>query len=235
MIRIAVVDDDEKHIDLINSYLSKFSEEHDKKFKVENFKDGDEITQNYKPVFDIIFLDVQMNFMDGMTTAEYIRQYDENVILIFITNMAQYAIRGYTVNALSYLLKPVPYFAFSQELMRSIERLQSQNKSFMLIKNKEGVVKLDIDRILFIETYQHRLIVHTDEDEYSFIGTMKDVESELSDKHFYRCNNGYLVNLAKVTGVKDNIAFIGDHELQISRPRKKDFLNALTNYVGEGK
>ncbi len=70
------------------------------------------------PRFDIIFLDVEMENLDGFTTARIIRETDPQVMLIFVTNMGQFAIKGYEVDALSYLLKPVPYFAFSQELKR---------------------------------------------------------------------------------------------------------------------
>lgn len=232
MIRVAIVEDEASYAETIRNYILKYSNENNMKFEVSLFSDGDEITKDYRPIFDIIFLDVQMKFMDGMETAEYIRKLDKDVILIFITNMAQYAIKGYAVDALSFLLKPVPYFAFSQELMRSLERLKKRNKSFVLIPSKEGVIKLTERNILYIENYKHRLIVHTDNEEYSFVGTMKEMETKLSDKHFYRCNNGYLVNLAQVTGVKDNFALVGKHKLQISRPRKKAFLNALTDYVG---
>lgn len=232
MIRVAIVEDEAFYAETIRDYIFKYSNENDEQFEVSLFSDGDGITKDFRPIFDIIFLDVQMKFMDGMATAEYIRKLDKDVILIFITNMAQYAIRGYAVDALSYLLKPVPYFAFSQELKRSLERLRNLNKSFLMIPSKNGVMKLTVRNILYVESYKHSLIVHTDNEEYSFVGTMKDMEKKLSDKHFYRCNNGYLLNLAQVTGVKDNFALVGKHRLQISRPRKKSFLNALTDYVG---
>lgn len=232
MIRVAIVEDEAFYAETIREYINKYSNENHVEFEVSLFSDGDEIAKDFRPIFDIIFLDVQMKFMDGMSTAEYIRKFDEDVILIFITNMAQYAIRGYAVDALSYLLKPVPYFAFSQELKRSLERLKKRDKGFLLIQSNKDIVKLALRNILYIESYKHRLIVYTDNEEYSLVGTMKEIENQLVDKHFYRCNNGYLLNLNQVTGVKDNCALVGKHRLQISRPRKKAFLNALTDYIG---
>jgi DNA-binding LytR/AlgR family response regulator len=232
VIKIAIVDDDSIYIDTIREYLSKYSMEYDVDFKIDSFFDGDDLTKNYKPKYDIIFLDIQMKFMDGISTAEHIRKHDNNVILIFITNMAQYAIKGYTVNALSFLLKPVSYFAFSQELNRSILKINNSNKHFIIIKNKDGVIKLDSDTILFVESFKHRLIVHTEKGEHSYVGTLKELEKELPKRHFHRCNNGYLVNLVKVTSIKNNIVYIDDYELMISRPRKKEFLAVLTNYIG---
>ena len=114
MIRIAIVEDDELYIDQLRQYLKDFQEEIDEIFEVKIYRDGDGITSDYKAQYDLILMDIQMRFVDGMTAAEEIRKMDSEVIIIFITNMAQYAIRGYEVGALDYILKPVTYFAFSQ-------------------------------------------------------------------------------------------------------------------------
>jgi len=230
--RIAIVEDEQHYRETLEGYLLRYEKENNITFEVTTFTDGDEITQNFKPIFDIIFLDIEMKFMDGMETAEYIRQYDKNVILIFITNMSQYAVKGYSVDALSYLLKPVPYFAFSQELVRSIKQIEKRDTKYMMIKTQGNIIKINIDDILFIESNKHRLIIHTYDEEHFFVGTMKDMEEKLQNNGFYRCNSGYLVNLTNVTGVKDNLVLIGKHQLQISRPRKKSFLDKLTQSLG---
>ena len=90
------------------------------------YSDGDQIVHKYKSQYDIILMDVEMKFMDGMSAAEEIRKADTEVVIIFITNMAQYAIRGYAVDALDYVLKPVSYFAFSQRLNRAISRMKKR-------------------------------------------------------------------------------------------------------------
>ncbi|WP_112179795.1 MULTISPECIES: LytTR family DNA-binding domain-containing protein [Paraliobacillus] len=233
MIHVAIVEDEKMYADTLEGYIMRYSVESGEEFKVDIFSDGDGITKDYTPKYGIIFLDIEMKFMDGMTTARHIRNSDQEVILIFITNMAQYAIKGYQVDAMSYLLKPVPYFAFSQEMNRSIERLkQNKNNNSILLPNSNGMVKVDVKSILFIESYKHRIIVNTMNEKYSFVGTMKEMENRMKMYKFFRCNNGYLVNLFHVTGVKDNEAIVGDDYIPISRARKKDFLNSLTDYVG---
>ncbi len=117
MIRIALVDDDPGARRCCAS-TARFTAEQAVEFAIEEFTDGSELTGSYAPRFDIIFLDVEMENLDGFTTARIIRETDPQVMLIFVTNMGQFAIKGYEVDALSYLLKPVPYFAFSQELKR---------------------------------------------------------------------------------------------------------------------
>ena len=154
-------------------------------------------------------------------------------MIIFITNMAQYAIRGYAVDALDYVLKPVSYFAFSQRLSRAIGRMKKRARRFMTISIRGGAQKLDIDKIYYVESQGHNLIFHTASGDHTTSGTMKDVEEKLEQLHFCRCNKGYLVNLEHVDGVRDGCALVNGTELLISRGRKNEFMEALTDYVGE--
>jgi len=229
---IAIVEDDHSCKDTIKSYLDKFSIEHHIQFTIFSYEDGDEITSEYEAKYDIIFLDIEMKRQDGMQTAQKIREFDKEVIIIFITNMAQYAISGYSVGALSFLLKPVPYFAFSQELSKSIDRLKNRQQKSILISSDKGVIKINSAEIMFIESFGHELVIHTIKETFSKRGTIKRMEEELSDLSFYRCNNGYIVNLSYVSGVQNDEAIVGKHKLKISRSRKKQFMEALTQYIG---
>ncbi|MGO4784717.1 LytR/AlgR family response regulator transcription factor [Cryobacterium sp. W22_MBD10_FK3] len=233
MIRIGVVEDDPRSMQHVLDHLRRYEAEHGESFEVRTYSDGRDITASYVPDFDIIFFDVEMEHVDGFTAAKHIREVDPEVVLVFITNMAQYAIRGYEVDALSYLLKPVPYFAFSQELNRSIERAQKRASDSIMLSVEGELLRADLSGILYFESIKHRMVAHALTRQYNFVSTMKEMEATLSHKHFFRSNNGYLVNLRHVTGVKaSSCLLVGDRELQISRPRKKAFLDALTDYVG---
>lgn len=118
MTRIAIVEDEAAVREQLAGYVQRYTRQYGTPFEVTEFADGMEILEDYRPQFDIIFLDVEMKHLDGMETARRIRERDGGVLIVFITNMAQYAIRGYAVGALDYVLKPVPYFAFSQQLQR---------------------------------------------------------------------------------------------------------------------
>jgi DNA-binding LytR/AlgR family response regulator len=231
--KIAVVEDEKQSADILIGYIKRYAKEHNEDIDVVYFSDGDEIVYEYKPIYDIIFLDIEMRLLDGMTTAEHIRKLDKDVILIFVTNMTQYAIKGYAVDALNYLLKPVPYFAFSQELKRAFTKLKKRENNYIMFSIQDGVIRLNTADILYIESMKHKLIIHTKEDQFVITGTMKEMENKLSDINFFRCNSGYLVNLARVTGVKNNLAILDDRELIISRPRKKVFMEALTKFFGD--
>ena len=134
MIQLAIVEDEDSYAKQLSEFAQKYQKESGQYFKITRFRDGDEITNGYKGQFDIILMDIEMKLMDGMTAAEEIRKLDQDVVIMFITNMANYAIRGYQVDALDYVLKPVSYFAFSQKLGRAIgktERAWAENKHIL--------------------------------------------------------------------------------------------------------
>lgn len=232
MIRIAIVDDEPTSVEELKNYLIQYQKERKEEISITTFSDGDEIVENYKAEYDMILLDIEMRFMDGMTAANIIRESDPEVIIIFITNMAQYAINGYTVNATDYVLKPVSYFSFSQRLDKAIGRINHKVKKFIAIGIKGGTVKLYISDICYIESQGHRLIFHTMTEEYVTFATMKEIEEKLGEMDFFRCNKGCLINLAFVDSVQDGCVIINGERLVISRARKKEFMEQLTNYLG---
>ena len=131
MIQIAIVEDEEIYVKQLTEYIQKYQTERGKSIKVTVFGDGEDIIENYSGGFDIILMDIQMRFMDGMTAAEKIRQMDQKVIIMFITNMIQYAVRGYEVDAMDYVVKPVEYFSFSQKLDKQLDVCALRLKNFL--------------------------------------------------------------------------------------------------------
>ena len=232
MIHLAIVDDDEKSRMTMRDYAERYQEEFQEKLKITTFADGADIADEYKAEYDIIILDIQKRFMDGMRAAELIRKMDSDVILIFITNMAQYALKGYEVQAMNYLLKPVTYFAFSQEIQKAVGYIRERKKKYFFIRIENGTLRLDSEDVLYLESKKHQIIIHTQKESYSTRDSMKNLEQTLSAYNFVRCNNCYLVNLAYVEGVVQNSVIVAGDELQVSRPRKKQFMDALADYVG---
>ncbi|RKM63169.1 MULTISPECIES: LytR/AlgR family response regulator transcription factor [unclassified Butyrivibrio] len=231
MIQLAIVEDEDAYAKQLTEYTDKYQKESGQYFKITRFRDGDEITNGYRGQFDIILMDIEMKLMDGMTAAEEIRKLDQDVVIMFITNMTNYAIRGYQVDALDYVLKPVSYFAFSQKLGRAIGRLNKKSNNIISIDMPSGVKKLDIDNIFYIESEGHNLNFYTSGGEFTIRAKLKDFDEQLSKHGFFRSNKGYLVNLKYVDGVENGSCIIAGKQLLISRARKSDFMSALTDYM----
>lgn len=232
-IRIGIVEDDPACAQLLVDYLNRYQSEFDQEFTVSLFNDGEKLVERYQPTYDILLMDIEMAHMNGIEAARHIRQRDSSVTIIFITAAPQYAISGYEVQALSYILKPVPWFAFSQEIKKSIDAISKRQDDSILIETGAEQIRVMLADIVYFESIRHTIIIHTLEGKLSVTGTLKDFEAKLADRNFFRSNSCYLVNLRHVTGVREQDSVMSNGEsLRISRPRKKDFLTALTQYIG---
>ena len=231
-IRIGIVEDDPASAQLIVDYLKRYQSEFNQEFTVSLFDDGETLVERYKPTYDILLMDIEMARMNGLQAAKKIRERDDSVVIVFITAAPQYAISGYEVQALSYVLKPVPWFAFSQELKRSIDAVRRRNDDSMLVETGTNQMRVLLSDILYIESIRHTIIIHTFDGKLSITGTLKELETRLAEHDFFRSNSCYLVNLRHVTGVRDQDSVMSNGELlRISRPRKKAFMQTLADYM----
>lgn len=234
MIRIAIVEDDLTYSNQLEGYLHKYETEYGEAFEITTYIDGNLIVQDYHSQFDIILMDIEMRYMDGMSAAEAIRGVDREVVIIFITYTPQYAIRGYEVEALDYIVKPVSYFAFSQRLARAITRMKKREQKSVILSVKGGVVRLATGSIDYIESQGHDIIYHTAQGDYVTSGTLRDAEEELKSLHFFRGSKWYLINLSQVDGLEEGCArFKSGKSIPLSRGRKKEFMEALAQYWDE--
>lgn len=227
MIRIAVVEDEPMYGEQLLAYIKRYEMERGKEIKVTMFSDGEDIVEGYKGGYDIILMDIQMQFMNGMSAAEEIRKRDSEVIIMFITNMVQYAIRGYQVDALDYVVKPVEYFAFSQKLDKAISRVKMMESPSITISIEDGIKKLSISDILYVESKGHNAVFSTVQGKYVTRMTLKDLEEKLGSHDFFRCSKGFLVNMARVDGVTNGECVIGQEQIPIGRAKKKEFMERL--------
>ena len=233
MIRIALVEDDPAYAEQLLSYLKEYEKESKERISVQTFSDGEDIVTEYRADYDIILMDVEMKFMDGMSAAEEIRKMDTEVVIIFITNMPQYAIQGYKVNALDYILKPISYFSFSESMVRALAKVKTPEKEYITIVLKGGKKKLDVARICYVEVQDHVLIYHTLDGDFETKGTMRDTDNQFDPKKYFRCNRCYLVNLEFVETYQGSDIMVNGDTIQVSRSRRKPFLDALNEYMNE--
>ena len=195
------------------------------------YSDGDEIEEKYKAVYDIILMDIQMRFMDGMTAAERIRKHDKEVIIIFITNMIQYALKGYEVDAMDFIVKPVEYFSFSSKLKRAIDRLPEKETKYISVPVETGVRKIPLGEVYYVESLGHNLIFNMKSEVLSTRGTMKELEKELSGYGFFRVSKSFIVNMKYAEGIKEGNCLIYGKLIPVSRQKKKEFMETLMEYI----
>lgn len=229
-----MVEDEAIYRDDLKKHLSRFSEEKSVLFDVTEYTDGAEFLNNFNHGFDLIFLDIRMPYIDGMSAAHKIRETDPNVKLIFITSLAQYAIEGYAVSASDFILKPVEYGDFSLKLSKVIRQIGKDGNS-IVIKTKTSKVKLAVDKILYVESQGHT-ITYVYESSAGLVAVeryapLKLAAKEMNDDKFVYCNSCYLVNLRYVKEINNDGVSIGDTVLGVSKAKKKAFISAWNEYV----
>lgn len=234
MIRIGIIEDEENTYLTIKEYLTTFFNKNNKEINIEYFNTAEKLLSNYDVGFDLIFMDINLPKMNGLEASKKIREKDNLVMIIFVTSLAQYAIKGYEVNAFDYIVKPINYYSFELKLTRVLKKLDSKNEKFILINNKQVKRKVSLSNIKYIEVMKHVLIFHTIEGDFCSSGILKNVVDEVKGSSFYLCNQCYLVNLKYVDRVEGYNLYIDDEKLLISHPKKKEFMKVLNDYLSNG-
>lgn len=233
MLKIAVVENEKSDSDILINYVKRYGKERGVAFDAVCFSDAVSFLDGYRPVYDIVFMDIDMPYLNGMNAAIKLRETDAETALIFVTNLQQYAVKGYEVRALDYILKPIGYYDFSMKIDAAVKRVSMRTDNEKIVINLgRGMLRLAVKDLAYIEVYGHKLIYHTTEKNYEGAGPLKTIEGERALKNFIKCNSCYLVNPDYVEKVDGYTAYVCGDALAISHPRRAEFLKALNCYLG---
>ena len=224
---IAIVEDCAEDAKVLKDCIEKYAEKYNEVCVVNVYTDGVQFLTEYKSDADVVFMDIEMPYRDGLNVSVELRKTDPLVCIVFITNMRQYAIRGYEVEAFDFIVKPVTYDVFEFHFRRVVEKVRRNPKAEIFIStqgNKQRVSVRDID---YVEVVNHKVLFHLGDRVAEAWTTLYKVTEELEKYGFALCNACYLVNLSHVKGVKDDAVFIADTQLKISRPKRKEFMEKL--------
>lgn len=215
--RIAVCDDQETCRRQVKGYIENIFGSLD--VIVDLYSSGGEILKGAdKFSYDIIFLDIEMPGMDGISLARKLRMKDEDVFLVFLTGHVEYALKGYEVNALRYLTKPVEEEKL-KEVLFYVKKRQTDRR-FLWLKTEAGEERVSVSDILYLEAQDQNVVIYTKGSSYRVRYNMGEYEKELRGDGFFRIHRSYLASLGKIKGLGKKEVFLeGDICLPVSRTR----------------
>ena len=230
--RIAVCDDEEKFRVQARDLIDKIAGSMD--VIVDAYSDGRKLIEAFdKKPYDLLFLDIEMPAMDGITLAKKLRERSENIYIVFLTGHVEYALEGYEVNALRYLTKPV-----QEDKLREVLRFvmdKSVSKRQLIIKEDGEELLINVTDIIYMEAQNQYVMIYTMAGEHLVRYNIGDFEEELEKDGFFRCHRGYLVSLSKVKKLQKSEVVMesvdGEINLPVSRSNIKPLKEALYTYV----
>lgn len=225
MFRIAVVEDQPQDAQLLLTALNRYAREKEVELSADWVNNAFEFLDAYQGQYDIVLFDICMPGLDGMSAARELRAQDENVVIAFLTSLAQFAMEGYEVEAADYILKPVTYALLELKLPRLLKRCVRRDNE-ILLQTSGAAVQLRANELLYVEIFDHNICVQTIHGPLYAYGTLKELEA-LLPRGFFRISNQTIVNLQYVRVADSTSALVGERRFTVSRRRRKDFMTAL--------
>lgn len=235
MYNIAIVDDDKDASERLESFILKYAQTNNVDLSINKYCDSESLLAANFLQFNVIFLDIAMSGKDGLEAAKELRARDYNSLLIFCTNLEQYAINGYEVDAIGYIIKPISEYAIFKIMDKSVAHLKLNVERRVIVKTVQGNILIPLKDIIYVEVQEHNLYYHVLKDGKDEIirsrGSMLLVVKSLNCSWFAQCSACYLVNFKRVISIRKNMVNLDFVSLPISRNYKKDFTDKFMKYM----
>lgn len=233
MINIGICEDELHYRVNIKDMLGDILSTYSINYKIYEFSSGEELLSNYPKDLDILIMDIQMKIINGMDTARKIREFDQNLEIIFMTSFSEFMQEGYEVKAYRYILKPISERKISRNILPRINEIMKKKNNYLTINVKNYVDRIKIDSIVYIETDRPNILIYTNDNKYTTKMSISKIDKILREHGFFRCHNSYIVNLKLVESMNSNTLKIGEKYIPISKYRVKELKLALTNILGD--
>ncbi len=233
MLSIAVCDDEVIECCSMARKIKDILEEMKIPCIIRQFQSGGELLKAMES-FDIIFLDIIMQELDGMKTAQIFRKKAFDKILIFVSSSREYVFEAYDVEAFQYLLKPVDDRKLKRVLQKAILKTEKHSQEFIIVSRERQKKKLFLDDIYYFEIKGRVVDVHGTEGIFTYYEQIGELENKLRDKGFFRCHKSYLINLKYVDGYnRQEVVLENGEKIVIAKRRYDKFVMELLKAMRE--
>lgn len=236
MLRIAICDDDASYVEQMLDYIDEYNKYNTKQIEIMEFYSGNSLLNHIISGnrFDIIYLDIEMDRLDGIRTAMSIREYDINVLLIYVSSHESYYQQLFEVEPFRFIKKPINKDQFMDILNKAISRLDKKSEDFHFKYNK-SIVKLPFKDIVYFDSELRIVNIHTIKGKYSYYNKLDNVEKDILNKTniFIRVHKSYLVNYDYIkTWEYTKVILYNGYEIQISEDRRSMIRKKYIELIG---
>lgn len=235
MYKIGIVEDNNDELQTLREHLKRYEYARHERFDIRVFHKAEDMISGSER-FDLLLLDIDLPGISGFEAATLLRSFNEVTPIIFVTSLSQYAVRGYEVEALDFMVKPVSYGSFALRMDKALRVMQRNANASTCIKTKDGLRVLQQQEIAYVEAQRHYCFYHLISGEVlrSRVN-ISDVANEFSSDIFARISVSYLVNMAQIARIQGNaITLVSGEQFSISRTYRYEALNTITAYLGRG-
>lgn len=232
MLRIAIVDDNADDSAALHALVSEYFSKNDQSCCIHVHNSPLDFIRNTDN-YDIVFMDIRMDKLDGLEVARIMRKINMDSVLIFVTAMAQLAIKGYEVDALDFIVKPADQASINYVLTKALSRLENISNTVFALKTSSGIISLSSNDIAYVEVFDHNLAYHTTKGVFDVRGRLSDVIKKLDSKRFILCNRSFVVNLRFVSSACNEHLIVDGKKIFISKSHSKEIMKHFSNFLGE--
>ena len=242
MINVIIVDDEPLAQDVLETYIQKIPELNLIE-KCSNALEANEALKNHD--IDLMFLDIQMPQLTGV---DFLKTLSHPPLVIFTTAYPNYAIEGFELNALDYLLKPISLERFMKAVNKAEEQLELQSKggsssggeeeeepNFIFVKADKKLVKINYADIIYIEGLKDYVIIRMDNSRVITLQTMKSLEEKLPQNIFKRIHRSYIVNVDKIEAIVGNMIEVVEKNQAKHLPIGKNYRDELLEIINKNR
>ncbi len=229
MIRIGICDDSSGARRALHSAAGRILERRGVEYEIYEFSHGEGLLhwlEKHRYEIELVFLDIEMQGINGMDAAKAIREADGNIMLAFVTAYDDFVFDGYSVGALGYVMKPPEPKEIEGILSRALGRLFCDSEQVFICRNSEGIYRIPKRSILYFYSEKRKVTCVTEDREYTFYGKLDDVSKGLG-KCFVRIHQRYLVRAAAIVQAVGSTVTVGDKTLPVSRAQQASALAAI--------
>lgn len=235
MLTIAICDDEKEVRDSIDSSVKKIMSEIDVEYEIKFFENGENLIDYIKEnEIDVLFLDIQMDGIDGMEAARQLREYSETTNIVFVTSIGKRMSEAFKVRASGFIEKPISYEEIKDDLKRCIREIIKRKGHYLNVRTDNGNIRLYTRDIIYVEVIRKRIIIHTKNDVIEYRRTLSGVMEKLESQLFIQCHKSYRANIVHIKKMNSEGFIMENGDLvPISRKYHKEARSKFYSLVGD--